>query len=424
MELVFSRKDMDRAMKMVSRVAGKPAILPVLSHVLISAGRDRSSRMRGWDMSEGLNGDRIYVAATDLEMSIRTGIPGQIMEGGAIAIPARTFASVINALVEEEVKLIASGDKARICCDKGEFKMVGMSVHEFPSLIAGTDGDMQLELAAGTEEKQETHLFSLSADALGWMIRKTAFAASKDNARYFLNGVHLSLKPGGGVILARMAATDGARLAVASVTVEEEVLEREVEAIITSKAVRELERLSTSSDVVGIGLQESRMVFDAGDTVLASTLIEGQYPDYQKAIPDGSRINLKADTGHLLAVIRRISQVSDPRMPCVKLEMTDARLKVSANSVHVGDGCEEMDLGSPSARKKKETDVGSPSARKEKDGDNIVIAVNARYLMDALQAIDTQETLMGIDSEVKPMVIRPSLGNHLCVLMPVRLAAG
>ena len=69
-----------------------------------------------------------------------------------------------------------------------------------------------------------------------------------------------------------------------------------------------------------------------------------------------------------------------------------------------------------------EKDVGSPTARKEKEGDDVVVAVNARYLMDALRAIDTHETLIGIDSEIKPMVIRPSSGDHLCVLMPVRIS--
>ncbi len=81
-------------------------------------------------------------------------------------------------------------------------------------------------------------------------------------------------------------------------------------------------------------------------------------------------------------------------------------MKVSADSPYVGDGCEEMAV--------------------ENEGDSIGIAMNARYLMDALKSVDTQETLKGIDSEVKPVVIRPSSEDrdHMCVLMPVRLATG
>ena len=402
MELVFSRKDIMAAMKMVSGAAGKLSALPVLSNVLISATQDPLGNLSS---SSGSNGDSIYLAATDLEIGIRTRIAGQIMESGAILLPVKTFASVIDALWEDDVKLVVSNGRARICSQKGEFKMVGTSADEFPSMMGEASQDAQLELTEQPKDESEMHFLSLEPDVLKWMIRKTAFAASRDDGRYFLNGVHLSLKSEGDGTLLRMAATDGTRLAVAS-TIIESALEKEIEAIIPNRAVRELEKLSVSSDVIKICLQENRIVFDAGDTALISTLLEGQYPDYQKIIPDGSLINLKADTGDLITVIRRISQMSNPKLPYVKLEIEGNRMKVLADNPYVGDACEEMAV--------------------ESDGDDVGIAMNARYLMDALRAIDTGETLIGIDSEVKPIVIRPSSEDrdHLCVLMPVRLSAG
>jgi len=427
MELVFSRKDMVRAMQMVSRVAGKPAILPVLSHVLISAGSDPSSRMRGWDTSKESNGDRIYVAATDLEMGIRTGIPGQIAEGGAVALPAKTFASVINALAEEEVKLIVSGDRARICCDKGEFKMAGMSAHEFPSMIGETGQDAQMELAAVPEEKKETHLFSLSADALGWMIGKTAFAASRSEDRYFLNGVYLSLRKRNGAsegskTLVKMAATDGVRLAVAS-TMTEEATPEDVESvgvIIPNRAVSELRKLAEGSGTIKVCFHGNRISFENGDTTLVSALIEEDYPDYGQAIPEKTSINLKVDTGRLLSATRRMAQVANPKQPYVKLEVKGARLRVSASCAYVGDGYEEMDI--------------------HHEGDDVAAALNVRYLIDALRAVETQEVLIGINGAVLPVLIKPFLHavqgqslseakeqasgeqEHLCVLMPIRVA--
>ncbi len=405
MELVFSRKDMAKAIKMVGRVAGKSSALPVLSNVLISAAQDPLGNLSS---SSGSNGDSIYLAATDLEIWVRTRIAGQIMENGAILLPVKMFTSVINALSEDDVTLVTSSARARICSQKGEFKMVGTSALEFPSLMGEVSQDAQLELTEQPRDEKEMNLLSLDPDVLKWMVRKTAFAASKDDTRYFLNGVHFSLKSEGDGTILRMAATDGTRLAVASALMDVAIAysptarkEKEIEAIIPFKAVRELEKLSVSSDVMKIGLQDNRIVFDAGDTALISTLLEGQYPDYQKIIPDGSMINLKADTGELITVIRRISQVSNPKLPCVKLEIEGNGMKVSADNPYVGDACEEMDI--------------------EKDGDDVAIVVNVRYLMDALKAIDTQETLIGIDSEVKPVVIRPFSGDHLCVLMPVRV---
>jgi len=420
MELVFNRRDMTKAMKMVGGAVGKSSALPVLSNVLISAVQDPL-----WSTSDNSSdGDSIWLAATDLETGIRTRIPGQVIDNGAILLPASTFARVISALSKDDVKLITSNGRARIHSKSGEFKMVGMSADEFPSLMGEINQDTQLKLTGEPKEEKETYFISLDSDALGWMIRKTAFAASRDDARYFLNGVHFSLKSEGDGTIVRMAATDGTRLAVAGVMIEQPLekevdvgspttrKKKEMEAIIPNRAVKELEKLAASSDEMKIGFQGNRIVFDAGDTALISTLLEGEYPDYRKVIPDGSMINLKADTGELIAVIRRISQVSDPKLPCVKLETEGNRLKVSASSVHVGDGCEEMDV---------EKDVGSPTAREKKDGDDMEIAVNVRYLMDALKAVDTREALIGINSAVKPIVIRPSLGDHLCVIMPVRL---
>ena len=103
--------------------------------------------------------------------------------------------------------------------------------------------------------------------------------------------------------------------------------------------MKELEKLAVSADVVKIGLQDNRMVFDAGDTALVTTLVEGEYPDYQQIIREKSVINLKADTGELITVIRRISQVSNPKLPCVKLEIAGNRMKVSADNPYLGDGC-------------------------------------------------------------------------------------
>lgn len=202
-----------------------------------------------------------------------------------------------------------------------------MSAREFPSLMGEPGQDAQLELTEGTRDEKEIHFLSLAPDALGTMVRKTAFAASRDENRYFLNGVHLSIRKGGSV---RMAATDGTRLAVASVTTEES-LEDEVQAIIPSRTVVELERLTMCSDVAKIGIEGNRIIFHMSDTALVSALLEGDYPDYERVIPAQSKINLKADTGHLLSATRRMAQVADPKLPCVRLEVKETKLKVSAN---------------------------------------------------------------------------------------------
>jgi len=413
MELVFSSEDMTKAMQVVDRAIARSNVLPVLSNVLISAAHSPLSGVSGSAEDEA---DSIYVAATDMEVGIQTRIPGQVIENGAITLPAKTFASVIKALSKEEVKLITSRDKARICCQNGEFKVVGMPADEFPSLalIGNTVGDAQLELTAETEEKKEIDFLNLDSGVLGLMLRKTSFAAGRDENRYFLNGVHLSLRnnssEGNGSPrtrgLLKMAATDGVRLAVASASTEE-TLEKDVGVIIPNRAVKELERLTMRSDAVKMGFQENRIIFDMGDAALVSVLLEGEYPDYERAIPAQTSIVLKVDTGRLLSAARRMAQVANPKQPWVRLEVKGARLEVSASDAYVGDGYEDMDI--------------------DHEGDDVEVALNVRYLMDALGAIDSQEALIGINGAVLPVVIKPSIPadavtNHLCVLMPIRVA--
>ncbi len=400
MELVFSRRDMTKAMGIVSRTAGRSSGLPVLASVLISAARDPL-----WDIL-GANGDgdeSIYVATTDLEVGIRTRIPGRVIETGGIALPAKEFASVISALSQDDVKLTTSGDKASISCGKGEFRIAGIPAEEFPSMMGRLSHDAQPELICQPGDRKDIQFLSMDPDVLSTMLRRTSYAASGDERRPFLNGVYLSMRNNGSQdrgIEVQMAATDGVRLAMASATIEGD-LGRDTGIIIPSRSVSQLEKLTERSDAVKIGFQENRMLFCMGDTVLVSALLEGEYPDYARVIPAESKISLKADTSHLVSALKRMAQVADPKLPCVSLEAKGSRLKVSASSVQVGEGSEEMDV--------------------EKDGDDIQVALNARYLVEALNTIDSQETLLWIDSESNPIVIKPCSGEYLCVLMPVRV---
>ncbi len=400
MDIVFSRRDMDRALRIVVRTAGRSSGLPVLASVLISAVQDPL-----WDILGATeDGDEsIYLAATDLEVGIRIRIPGRVIENGVIAIPAKEFASVISALSQDDVKLTTSGDKARIRCGKGEFGMTGIPAEEFPSLMGRLSHNAQPELIGQPEDKKDIHFLSIEPGVLGTMLRRTSYAASSDERRPFLNGVYLSMRSNGSQdsgIEVQMAATDGVRLAVASATIEG-TPGRDTGVIIPSRSVNQLEKLMDRSDAVEVGFQENRMLFCMGDTVLVSALLEGEYPDYSRVIPAESRMCLKVDTSHLLSALKRMAQVADPKLPCVRLEAKGTRLKVSASSAQVGEGSEEMDV--------------------EKDGDDIQVALNARYLVEVLNAIDSQETLLWIDSEVKPIVVKPASGEYLCVLMPVRV---
>jgi DNA polymerase-3 subunit beta len=236
------------------------------------------------------------------------------------------------------------------------------------------------------------------------MIQMTSFAVSRDEMRHFLNGINLSMENGdenGSRCLVNMAATDGTRLAVASCVVEDKAV-KDKGAIIPIKAAAQLRSILSRSDQVRICLHDSLITFEIGNIILVSRLIEGEYPDYAKVVPAGKGIKLTMNTQRLFAASRRVVTMANPKLPGVKMEAMGDVLKMSSSTPEYGEAYEEMEI--------------------KKEGDDVEVALNVRYLMDALRVIQTEETTMEIEAPLKPVLIKPADGNgYLYVLMPMRL---
>ena len=402
MELIFGKEDVAEAMKAVSKAVGKSPI-PILTNVLISAAYDPLPDLLK-ATQETDNG--IYLAATDLEIGIRASVPGQVIEGGAIALPAREFASIVRETSHKDMRLVTKPDgKARIECGSAQFRIAGLPADEFPSLIPASDSETQPELMGNAKDKVEPPSISIDSGRLASMIGMTSFAASRDEMRHFLNGIHLSLRNDNegseSGCLVTMAATDGTRLAVATARAEGKA-EEDRGVIIPIKAAAQLRNMLPGSDAVKISIHDSRIAFEAGDTILVSRLIEGEYPDYAKVIPEESGIKLTIDTQRLLSVCKRVATMANPKLPGVKIEATGEILKMSSSTPEYGEAYEEMQI--------------------RKEGDDVEVALNVRYLMDALRVIQTEEMIVGIEAPLKPMLIKPVCDNgYLYVLMPMKV---
>jgi len=402
MELTFSREDAADAMKSVSGAVGNSA-MPILGNVLISTANDP---LPGLLRSE-TNG-RIYIAATDLEVGIRASIAGHISEGGAVTIPARKFAAMVKEMSDPTVHLTAtSADRVSIDCGSAKFRLAGLPADEFPSLIPETDPEPQPELIGKKEDNEGLPFVSMDAKTLAVMIQQTAYAASREEVRYFLNGVHLSIKPEGETSsLVKMAATDGKRLAIAAAKAEGNT-GSERQGIIPVKAAEHLRNMLLNSETVRISMNENRAIFDTGSTVTGNTvfatrLIEGDYPDYEKVIPSDNSIKLTICTQILLSIAKRVGVMANPKNPGLKIETTGDILKVSSSTPEFGEGFEETQI--------------------RKEGGDISISLNAHYLMDILKATDKAEVTLSMSDPLKPVLIKPVADdNYVCVIMPMRL---
>ena len=154
--------------------------------------------------------ERYILAATDLEIGIRVSVDGQVADGGSITIPAKKFAAMIKEMQDSEIHIVTTPeDKVNITCGSAKFKIAGLPADEFPPLINEKDKDKKLSFV------------SMDSNALLMMIQQTSFAASREEIRHFLNGVHISLKEK----QVKMAATDGKRLAVATASLNDAITE-------------------------------------------------------------------------------------------------------------------------------------------------------------------------------------------------------
>jgi len=378
MELIFDKEELWKAMQIVGNVAATRNTLPILSNVLIKT-----------------IDNRIQLAATDLEVGIKSTIDGEILNSGSITVPAKKLSDIVRELPSttdsgepSKVRMTTSAnDRVEIDCERAKFKIVGLPDDEFPALPGISDSYL-----------------TLNSKMLCQMINKTIFAASTEETRHFLNGTYLSVDSGS----MKMVATDGKRLAVAIQQVPE-IAGQKVGIIIPIKTVNNILRIFTEDTDVNIALLESQVVFANGDITLTSRLIEGEYPDYQAVIAPvlKNEILVTANTDQLLAVLRRVSLLANPKTPSIKIETDGEELSVTASTPELGEAQEQTQA--------------------KVEGGKIEIAFNAKYLMDVLRNVGKDETSMRFRDSLSPFLITPSNGDngdnmdYMCIIMPMRL---
>jgi len=369
MELVFERDNLDAAIKAASMAVTRSS-LPILSNVLVNA-------------EEG----RIRLAATDLEVGVKVGVEGEIVEAGSITIPAKKLGDIVRELPADAkvtLKTLAS-DRVEINCGSARFRIASLTDEEFPSLPEIGDD-----------------LLTVSSGVLCRLIQKTAFAVSTEETRHFLNGVYLCINSES----IKMVATDGRRIAVATQHQPNSV-EKEVGVIIPSKAINNILKTFTADEDVRVAVLENQIAFATDDITLISRLIEGEYPDYKAVMAPAmsNEINMVARTEQLLSVIRRVSLLSNPKVPSVKMEVSETELKMSASTPELGEAQEQMEVSSSSKAAE--------------------VRFNARYVVDVLRNIESDAVRLAFKDSLSPVLVIPQIEDgdreYKCVIMPMRM---
>lgn len=386
MLITLSQPVLLKALAPIRRVTEKRATRPILGNIHLNA-----------------DNDQLILRGTNGEIELIETIPAQIQQSGMTSLPAHIFHEIVNRLPDTaEVTLKQSDDSNQVEITAGSsyFKLPHLPADDFPPLLDDN------------ENHHNTLTFALSAKSLHHMIETVKIAASADENRYYLNGVHFHSgttldKDETPVLFA--VATDGHRLARAHIPLPEGLTEIPG-VIIPSRTCAEILRLlATETEDIKIILSEHfiRLVLndnEATSTVLISRLVDGTFPDYQRVIPVDNPFTANLDATMLGAALSRVGAICSELRPIypLTLDFAGETLKLAVRTTGEGDAFEQISV--------------------DYHGDELQAGFNIRYFSEIVQHINGDSIRITLKDANAPIFIQaPDHPNSFYVLMPMRL---
>jgi DNA polymerase III subunit beta len=368
MKLSLSRTHLLAQLQTAARVASTRTAVQALSGIMISAERDASP----------------VLLATDMEMGLRVPLEAEVARPGSVVLPARLLLDVARSLPAEQVtmELRTAEQDVELICGPTTFHLRTLRAEDFPTL---------------PDPAPDTRV-TLPMDAFVQTVSRVARSASRDETRPVLTGILMSAA---GQEL-RMVATDSYRLSVKQTALESS-LQGSLEANVPARALQELVRIAQQApgDSVAVSVGQNQVIFELGDIVLSSRLIDGQFPNYRQLLPESVEHELRLSSAELTDVVRRISLLAQKNTP-LRLSFTEGTLTVSAQTPDVGEASEAIPVAF--------------------HGEPFEIGFNPEFLRDGLESIDSEELILKLISPLRPGLIQsPDNGDFVYLIMPIRL---
>jgi DNA polymerase-3 subunit beta len=368
MKLSVSTAELLAQLQTASRVASTRSAVQALAGVMISAEE----------------GAPVQLLATDMEIGLRVPLAADVARPGSAVLPARLLLDVVRSLPAEQLTLELRGAEqdVELICGSATFHLRTLRGEDFPTL---------------PDPSPETRV-ELPAQALTQTITRVAKSASRDETRPVLTGILVSAA---GEEL-RMVATDSYRLSVKQTPLDPP-LQGSMEANVPARALQELVRIAQPLDAetFAVSVGHNQVVFELGDVVLSSRLIDGQFPNYRQLLPESVDHELRLATAELADVVRRISLLALKNAP-LRLTFTEGTLTVSARTPDVGEASESIPVPF--------------------QGEDFEIGFNPEFLRDGVESVESDELVLKLISPLRPGLIEtPESGDFVYLIMPIRL---
>jgi len=345
----------------VSRAVSTRSTVQVLAGIRLLAG----------------NGE-LELAATDMELSLRTAVPATVASEGSVVVPGKLLSDLGRLLPPGEVSLEVQEASLNVTSGSYASRLHTYAAEDFPRLPSS-----------------DLSLTTLAAAPLLETIDRVSRSASRDESRPVLTGILVRFEASA----LTMAATDSYRLSMKETALPQPG--PDLEAIIPARALAELQRIAAGTETVDLGVLENHVVFHTGGVWLTTRRIDGQFPNVKQLIPETFEIQLKLPRGELLEVVRRAAVMAQRNAP-LRLRFAEGELTVSAQSQDVGET--------------RET-IPAPYS-----GEPIEIGFNADFLREGLESVPTDDIELKLINPLRPGLITAEGEAFWYLIMPIRLA--
>ena len=375
MKFTCSQKDFSSNLISVGRVIPTRPTHPILGNALVVADQGNQ---------------KIDITGFDLNLGLCISFTAEVEVGGQIVMPAKLLREIISRLPNGDITIESANNSVILTSQTGKYEIQGMGAKEFPSLPEISSQD------------EVTMLTETLTDGL----QGALFATSDDETRQVLTGLHIIVRRK----TIEFAATDGHRLALVEIDnpipydeTAKEMFDHEefFEATIPARALKELEKMMSQSEKLGIWLDPGQVVFKTVSQRLTSRTLEGKYPAYRQLIPTQFNCQVVVDRKQLLLAMERIAILAPNDVIEFKLDSDKQEVALSVEAQDVGSGRE--------------------SVFAQITGEELTIGFNAKYAIESLKNLKSNEVLIKLNSANSAVIFTPLNGAKVIhLLMPVQ----
>lgn len=363
MKIICNKNNLAKGVSMVAKAVPSKTTMPILECILIDA-----------------TNDIIQLTANDMELGIRTDVQGEIINRGMIAIDAKIFSEIVRKLPDNEVTVETNENlQVTITCEKAKFDLSGKPGEEFSYLPVIEE-----------EDSIEISQFTLKE-----IIRQTIFSISDTEMNKLMTGELFEIKNN----VLRVISLDGHRISIRKITLKDDVSDKKL--IVPGKTLVEISRILSGEveSMVHISYTNNHIVFEFGNTVVVSRLIEGEYFKVDQMLSNDYETKLRINKRESLDCIDRATLFvkEGDKKPII---------------INIGDEVMELRIKSQIGSMNEEIFIN-------KEGKDLLIGFNPKFLIDALRVIDQDEVTLYLMNAKAPCFIKDDEESYIYLILPV-----